>query len=390
MTTRFISITRAWLRQTIRKTRELDVSLSGPQIKLSFKGDEPIETRTGINGQSEKPFYESDPDRLFKYYYSYQHTPEHLDNMLYVEVVPLKTEGSNGISLDAIDCKNLVLAIEPSSYRLPEKLRRHGEAAIKLFKETKKLRYLNASQQWENNVSLRIDAIDPSGKISCRKARYFDQVATNLTVDWASGLLSDGWYTIRSGLELPENGKLRPLNKSNLANTLGVAVMLYERDLSPILRIRSASLASIPKRGLHCTASGVHEIDEAHPAGLADFSVLRQGMVKEIKHEIGLDEDEYDLFPVALARELPRCGKPQLFFVAIARVPLQRIREAIASADEAHEFVEDLSSTPLSAYDDSTALSERFTYEGWACLRFAERFIEANQSHLQSRGAPGA
>lgn len=390
MTTRFISITRAWLRQTVRKTRELDVSLSGPQIKLSFKGDEPIETRAGANGQSQKPFYESDPDRLYKYYYSYQHTPEHLDNILYVDIVPLKTAGSNGISLDAIDCKNVVLAIEPSSYRLPEKLRRHGEAAIKLFKETKKLRYLDESQEWENNVSLRIDAIDPSGKISCRKARYFDQVATNLTVDWASGLLSDGWYTIRSGMELPANGKLRPLKESNLANTLGVAVMLYENDLSPILRVRSESLASIPKRGLHCTASGVHEIDESHPAGLSDFSILRQGMVKEIKHEIGLDEHEYDLFPVALARELPRCGKPQLFFVAIARVPSSRIREAIASADEAHEFVEDLSPAQLSTYGDSTALSERFTYEGWACLRFAERFIEANRPNLQSLGVPGA
>lgn len=390
MTSKFISITRAWLRQTVRKTRELDVSLAGPQIRLSFKGDEPIETRTGIGGQSDKPFYESDPDRLFKYYYSYQHSPEHLDNLLYVDVLPLKTEGSNGISLDAIDCKNLVLAIEPSSYRLPEKLRRHGDAAVALFKEMKKLRFLDESQQWENNVALRIDSIDPSGKISCRKARYFDQVATNLTVDWASGLLSDGWYTIRSGIERPENGKLRPLNESNLANTLGVAVMLYERDLSPILRIRSASLASIPKRGLHCTASGVHEIDDAQRAGLFDFSILRQGMVKEIKHEIGLDEHEYDLFPVAFARELPRCGKPQLFFAAIARVASQRIREAIASADEAHEFVEDLSPAQLSTYGDSTALSERFTYEGWACLRFAERFIEANQPYLQSLGVADA
>ncbi len=45
---RFVAISRAWLRKTIRNNRDVDVGLGGPKLKLSFKQDEPVETRTGI------------------------------------------------------------------------------------------------------------------------------------------------------------------------------------------------------------------------------------------------------------------------------------------------------------------------------------------------------
>jgi hypothetical protein len=385
---KFISLTRAWLRKTLRNAGDVDVSLSGPSIKLNFKADEPIETRAGIDIKDKRPFYESDPETLFGYYYAYVNTPEYLDNIVYADIVPLRSGKLNGITLNAVAVEALTVSIEPSSYRVPEKLCKHAEAAVKLFKDLQRLRYFEADNSWENNVSLRIDDFNQQGVlIACRKARYFDQIASNLTMDWASGKLSGGWHTIRSGMERPEGGKLRPLKDSNLANTLGVAAMLYQRDLSPIFRVRSESLASISKSGLHCTASGVHEIEESHPPGYFDFSIFSRGKHKEIKHEIGLDEHEYHLFPVAFARELPRGGKPQLFFVAVARVDNARIEQAMAGADEAYEYLNDLSAKLLLGDGDARSASRYFTYEGWACLKFAERFIEANQGHLTGIGA---
>lgn len=380
---KFLPITRAWLRQTFRNAREVDLSLSGPQIKIKFNVDGPIETRSGFDVFDKRPFYESDPTALYNYYYNYKNTPEHLDNILYAEILPLKSNNVNGISLESVHIDDITLALEPSSYRIPEKLFKHAEQAIKLFKDMGKIRYLMDISEWENNVSLRINSFSQGNRISCRKATYFDQVATNLTLDWASGSLTDGWHTIRGGIERPEDGLLRALKDSVLANTLGVAVSLYNRELSPIFRVRSDSLASIPKCGLHCTASGVHEVDPYQSPGIFDFSLLQSGITKEIKHEIGLDEHEYHLFPVVFARELPRGGKPQLFFVAIAKVTDQRIHKAMESADEGYEYIHNPSASQLPINSNIQTSSSFFTYEGWACLRFAERFIEANQAYLR-------
>ena len=381
---RFVAISRAWLRKTIRNNRDIDVSLGGPRIKLSFKQDEPVETRTGIDPSDKSPFYESDPTTLFKYYHGYVNTQEHVDNVLYADVIPIRTGTTNGIALNAIRSEDITVAIEASSYRVPEKLRWHADAAVEIFKVMKKLRFLEDKQEWENNTSLRVNSIDTTGRLSCQKARYFDQVGTNITLDWASGVLANGWRTIRIDVERPTDGKLRPLQASNLANTLGVAVMLYDKDLSPIVRVRSESLASIPKRGLHCTASGVHEVDPTQPPGVFDYSLLERGMLKEIKHEIGLDEHEYHLFPIAFARELPRGGKPQLFYMALAKVENQRIRDAMATADEAYEYVSTDSAEATEMLGGPELSSDLFTYEGWACLRFAERFVEANTTILRN------
>lgn len=381
---KIIAISRAWLRKTIRTNRDVDFSLSGPKLKFSFKQDEPIETRTGIDPNDKSPFYESDAATLFKYYHSYANTPEYMSDVLYVDVLPIRTDGFVGLTLNAIRSEDIIVSIEPSSYRTPEKLLNHTNAAVDLFKRMNKLRYLKDKQEWENNTSLRVNYFDSTGKMSCQKARYFDQVGTNITLDWASGALANGWRTIRIDVERPVNGKLCPLRESNLANTLGVAVILYDKALSPIMRVRSDSLGSIPKCGLHSTASGVHEVDPMQPSGVFDYSILERGMVKEIKHEIGLDEHEYQLLPIVFARELPRGGKPQLFFMALAKVDNQRIRDAMASAEEAHEYVATNSAEANAMLSESQPSSDLFTYEGWACLQFAERFVEANESIFQS------
>lgn len=54
----------------------------------------------------------------------------------------------------------------------------------------------------------------------------------------------------------------------------------------------------------------------------------------------------------------------------------------MASADETHEYVTADNVPAIRMLSEHEFSSELFTYEGWACLRFAERFIEANRETL--------
>mgnify|MGYP003703575057 FL=1 len=380
---RFVAISRAWLRKTARNSRDMEVGLSGPTLRLNFKQDEPFETRVGSKQTDNRPFYQTDAAALLAWYHGYASTPEFMDNVLYADVIPIRSAGLYALTSDAIATGDIELTIEPSNYRIPEKFKAHAAAAVELFKTMKKLRFIECRQEWENNTSLRVISIEPTGRLKCQKARYFDQVGTNLTIDWASGAFANGWRTIRIDAEHPIDGKLPALRDSNLANTLGVAVMFYDRQLRPIVRTRIDTLASIPHRGLHCTASGVHEVAPNQAPGKFDYALLESGMIKEIEHEIGLLRDEYALYPVAFARELARGGKPQLFFAALAKVDEARIRSAMAAADETYEYLAADDIPAIQALRENEFSSDLFTYEGWACLRFAERFIEANRDAIR-------
>jgi hypothetical protein len=382
--THMIRMSRAILRKFIRENRSIDLGVTGPRFKVNLKTDEPIETRSGRDITDNSPFYESNPEKLFAYYHGYGTGPECMDNVLYADIIPLKTSTAIGITLNAVHTDSLEVSIEPANYRIPEKLQAHNDLAIELFIEMKKLRWLEDVQSWENNLSLRVNSFDNSGKMSCRFARYFDQVGTNITIDWASGQLPKGGPTIRSSIERPINGRLIPLSDSLLANTLGVAVLLYDQALNPIFRTRSDQLASIPKRGIHCTASGVFDVNESQSFGKFAYALLEGGMVREIKREVGLERNEYLLYPIAFARELPRGGKPQLFFVAIATVDNSRIATAKKSAEEAYEFMDEETESKLAVLRSARKKSELFTYEGWACARFAELFIDANRQHFKA------
>lgn len=385
---KFVSLTRAFIRKFARENDSSDVNLSGPKFKipLNLKG-EPIETRVGFKNNDKSPFYDTDFGNLYHVYHSYSDSEEYHQGLLYAEVVGIKTENTIAIRSEAIDATNLTITIEPISYKLPIKLKDHRDFAVECFKELGKIS--KSSDEWENNESLKVvDISTLRNSIICRKAFYFDQVGTNLTLDWHSRKLLDSRQTIRNSIEIPISGRLKELKDSNLANTLGVAVMLYNSRLEPYVRIRSDSLAAIPIKGLHCSASGVFKMEGGIKAGVYDYSIIEKGIELEIKSEIGIDRYDYSLYPVALARELPRGGKPQLFFIAITKLSNSDIMDKSKNAEESWEFVDELdledqeSKSGFKSSSDVQNLADQFTYEGWACLQFSEDFLEANKGTL--------
>ncbi len=390
---KLVAVTGAWLRKMQRINQETDVSTSGPGFKLTFNThDEPRETRSGDDSKDRKaPFYESDPQRLRGYYFAYQQTREMKHELLYTDIVALRSRELHGITTDAVDIDALKFRFDPVPYSIPAGLRTHAHAAIDMFKQLEKLKMTNG--EWQNDRCLRITKMDRSGLIEGQSATYFDQVGTNLTLDWASGKLpSDGGLqfggaTLRNTMERPINGRLPDLQELDPGQLSGRRRDDVRSGPAAILRTRAVDLAAIPKRGFHCTSSGSFELSADASPGEVNLAGLEQGMVDEIGDETGLTRDQYRLFPVAFARELPRGGKPQLFFAAVCPVDRRERQRLASDAPHRSEFVIEESLPVESIADDySQFRDDLFTYEGWACLQLTTDFVKANEPALRAIG----
>ncbi|UWQ05593.1 hypothetical protein [Aliiroseovarius crassostreae] len=377
---------RAWLRKNIRALKEIGVSASGPRATISISAsDEPKETRVGQDLSDKAPFYEMDRKRLRGYYFSYKPSLEESHQLLYAETLTFKQENVHPILLShSVDLNDFEVTLDAVRFSIPRRMIDYASKAVDLFKRAGKINYDAATSTYENNESLRVSSLTPDGKMTCQRATYFDQIATNLTLDWASGILPDGAFTIRSEIERPVDGALPAFSHSILANTLGTAVLFYSKDLQKaFIRTRSDAMASIAQQRPHCTVSGVLEVKPGAAPGKYGFEFFEYGTRLEIRKETGLDEDQYLLFPVAISRELPRGGKPQLFYVAVLLVGEADFEIACSQAEEKSEYVAKQDGTFFS--EDNVVpsqIADYFTYEGLAAIVFADMFVEANKDHL--------
>lgn len=347
----------------------------------------PRVTRYGLNPDDDAPFYEMDPDRLWRVYHGYRKSLEHQHQVLYADAVAFRRGNMGGITLDALDIDTLKIEIVPTRYHVPRLLEAHAEAMIGFFKSTGRLNWKPELNDYENNRTAKVVAFDTEKNLmTMQEASYFDQVATNLTVDTDSGALPAGADSIRQDLEPPIEGHLPPLDTSMLVNSLGVAAMVYTPSGTALWRVRNPKMGSITKEALHCSVSGVYEIpDYATRSGSYGYELLEYGIRLEVGHELGLEDHEYDLYPVAFARELPRAGKPQMFFVVISHLDEQALAERARNARERVEYVRNEFHEFLHRQPDAK-LADSFTYEGLAAFHYTELYLEANEGKFAFSG----
>ena len=383
---RIFAASRAWFRKALKTHEKIDATVGGPRISLPMNiADEPRETRAGFDPKDGSPFYEMNPKRLWGYYFGYGGTYEFRYDMLYADLLAFSQNGLHPIVENFVKIEDVKVSFSSVKYRLPPKLAKHGEQAIAFFKKLKKINYDPQIDAWENNTTFRLARLDAGGRFFCQPVTYFDQIGTNITLDWNSGLLPDKAVSIRSGVERPIAGKLPGFEHSILANNFGSAIMFFDRELRrTFVRVRSAEMGSIAHRALHCTVSGVLELRPDTTAGEHDFDFFLYGTHLEIKMETDLNEDQYLLFPVAFARELPRGGKPQLFFVAVCLVSDEEFERSCQNAIEKNEYI---TNTDNTFFDKSgkkqISMPEAFTYEGYACHWLAEEFLSANEVQVR-------
>ncbi len=381
------------LWQSLRKDG-LKVGTGGVNIVVPIGlGDEPVPTRIGIDpSDKQTPFVETRLEPLYGWYYGYRKGRLFHEWLAYADVLLLK-KGDYGFQ-SGQDVNDFVVIIRKDAYSVPHSLREHQSTAVQLFKDIGRLRKIPNTDEYENDISARIISWSSDSKqIEIQSACYFDQVATNLTLDWASGYIYKGQTcsrnaTIRGCVERPVNGMLPPLQESILANTLGVAAILRTADDQLLIPIRGDNQAIFSRKEgqFHCSASGVFKWKYVLDAGeQADFDVFSEGMRDEIYRELNLPRDSYILIPLAFARELARGGKPQLFFIAECKLTLAEVKQYMKDAEENWEFLDEKDlppESPLTQWlDDQVTptytretLERCFTIEGWMALRLAQAY----------------
>jgi len=153
--------------------------------------------------------------------------------------------------------------------------------------------------------------------LTLEKATYFDLAHSNLILDFDRDK-PNSHTSLRTQLlsQRECDCRLPPLDEPRLANTLGIACLLFywERNAwIPYLVKRVRDLAVFPG-GVHCTASGVASWPEKPETETLENFVTKH-MLAELDEEVGLKpEDLIDFRPVSLCREMARGGKPQLFY----------------------------------------------------------------------------
>ncbi len=390
---RLIQLTKERVQQLAKETkfqltREVEIKeITIAGLKMHPKPDEETRlppTRIGVDEKDKStPFYNSSND-IYGYYGLSSGDPEYDYRMPYADTVYLKPENMEAADVPCADVQSIRISIDRRPYELPLDLRKHGNRAVELFKKLGRIKK-NSAGEYQNDSALRVDSFSPNeGLFKCRPVSYFDQVATNLTIDWASGGFLNCMDSIRNSIER-RRGKLPPLDKSVLANSLGVAVMLYTRNLQPLIRVRSKDNAAMIEGGFHCSASGVWSVEFPPDKKDFDFNLFAKGIRAEIRSEIGLEDHEYLLYPTAFSRELPRGGKPQLFFTAVSLVSDKRLTTAMEDAEERVEYISDEINPAFQQRLklDTKEIEMHYTYEGWTCFRLSDIFIKRNRQAIQ-------
>lgn len=188
--------------------------------------------------------------------------------------------------------------------------------------------------------------------IDIQKAHYFDQVATNLSLDYPLshahaemlGVATLREWDLRQSET--EKGVLPPYPDSRLANTIGVALAIVAKNR------RKEKILLIRRRTRHvAVAQDLFVLPFSFSLNLENklcvphagsiFDLIRSDFRFEQAEELGLEPNMIDfdrVKPLLFCRELVRGGKPQFFFEIELDVPFEdlkpMIRESGSSKNE--------------------------------------------------------
>jgi hypothetical protein len=220
-------------------------------------------------------------------------------------------------------------------FHLPTTLLRHQAAVVSTWSRQRRL---NKGDRPSPRVrSVRTNADDAPG-FSLQRAGYYQQVATNLTLDrQLAPPLRAGkrkydtvrrWDIAQAGLD----GSLPSFEASALANTIGVAVGITAKTRSGteviIISRRRRDRVAVYAGMWHLPLTFALERDLANEAREGDIrTLIRFDYGAELQEELRLQmSDLHELRPLAFCRDLIRGGKPQFFLEARSRWSVDELR----------------------------------------------------------------
>ena len=186
----------------------------------------------------------------------------------------------------------------------------------------KSFEHLWRSGNFYNEQHLRLlDIIEKNSKhitLLVQPVEYRSYVHTNLVLDASKGNAK----TLREHIH--RDGELEKLSNSQLANTLGIDILLFTADGSLVMQERSGKVAF--RRGELCPSAsgGISRTD----IPLDGISLEEMPKLREAFEEIGIGkEDVKEIFFLGITRELIRGGQPEMFFFARTNLSERQIRE---------------------------------------------------------------
>lgn len=250
------------------------------------------------------------------------------DRLLYVEMYRFvdKIIDTGSVRID-ITPSHEVFRLKPFEQPEIEALRNQGFEALRACG---KYRYPSDVIRLD-----KVDETDDGVNLFIRKAAYQDQARSNLILDFRG---PDHDRTLRQTLQNEMRGFLPDLDDNRLANSLGLTILVFYRDdagiWTPFLVPRSRQVAVL-NRGLWSdSASGAAEWPRYPDETPSTFEAyVLDDLHKEMKDEIGLlPDDMIAILPTAMARELIRAGKPQLFFIGFTRLDRKELLKRLNDA----------------------------------------------------------
>lgn len=187
----------------------------------------------------------------------------------------------------------------------------------------KLLNYLRKKRSYSNEQNLRlVDIIEEQEKVmlEVQPVEYKYYVHTNLVLDVKP---KEQDQTLRELLH--SNGKLEDLNKSSLADLLGINILLFTVDGSLIIQKRSKREAF--RTGELCpAASGTISLTDVPTT----ITLEEMPKLREAFEEIGIiqtDIPKDQIFFLGITRELVRGGTADMFFFAKTNLSKKQIEK---------------------------------------------------------------
>jgi hypothetical protein len=270
---------------------------------------------------------------------------------------------------------------------------------VEALRDAAEKEFRNQRRMTHDSDVIRLDSVvreDDALVLNISRTRYSRQVRSNLVLDYTS---DDQGPTLRKALLDERFGYLPELGDTRLANTVGLAILVFYKDngrLTPFFVPRTREVAIFNMGEWHCTASGAAEwpVDpEQTPESFQAY--ILDDLYTELREEVGLvGEDLNNILPLALCREFARGGKPQMFFIGFTDLShaelverMENARKTTLPRTEPNEVYRMPFFRFPTQFPDAESIARSFegsgfTSEAAANLFYAVRFLQAAEKDV--------
>lgn len=235
--------------------------------------------------------------------------------------------------------------IVSNDYHFPSQLEFHKSEMIKMFEKKGHLK--KGSSQCPRVISFKLRKCIPHFELE--RAHYFDQVGTNLSLDYklkAPIVVNNKdcstvreWDIFQSqaqSIDLPS------FEKSKLANTIGVTIGISAKTKNGkkvILKRKRSSKVSVYANMWSNPFGFALALEGDCPLNteIKIEDLIRRDYNHEFATELGLEfSDFHPPKPIAFCRDLVRGGKPQFFLEAESRITFEELRKKLNDKSGEH------------------------------------------------------